>query len=130
MMITHAKIRTDTAEPSPRFTRSMSWSLPRIDTVRCRLRPRLDGDRVEDPECVERAEQQRHQDRRLHQGQRERKSAGRRGAVHLRGLVQLVRHEREAGEQEQRHERRRLPDLGHDDHEEGAARSVSGAGSR
>ena len=46
-------------------------------------------------------------------------------------LQQLLGHEREPGEQQQRHERRRLPDLREDDHDERAASaSVSGGVSR
>ena len=58
---------------------------------------RLDEHRVEHAEGVERAEQHRHQDRRLHQRQRDPPEAlPRAGAVDLRGLVQLVGHQRQA----------------------------------
>ena len=118
------KIRIEIAEPSPRLTRLISDVVAedrhRLGVVRA---ARLDDvDRVEDPERVERAEQQRDEDRRLHQRQRDPEEAlHRAGAVDLGRLVQLVGHEREAGEQQQRHERRGLPDLGQDDHEQRAA---------
>ena len=78
---------------------------------------RHDEDRVEDAVGVERAEQQRHHDRRLHVGHRhlvEALPGG--GAVDLGRLLQVLGHLGQAGEQQQRDERRRLPDLGEDDH--------------
>ena len=82
-----------------------------------------DVDRVEDPERVERAEQQRDEDRRLHQRQRDpREPLPGAGAVHLRRVEQFIGHERQAGQQQQRHERRVLPDLGDDDRHVGAER--------
>src|SRR6266699_3367799 len=65
-----------------------------------------DGDRGPDP-----------QDRRFHQRHRDPYEAlpgG--GAVHLGGLLQVLGHQGEPGQQQQPHERRRLPDLRQDDH--------------
>src|SRR5450631_3929620 len=79
-----------------------------------------DEDVVEDPEGVQRPEQQRDQDGRLHQRQgnaREALPAG--GTVDLRGLLQVLRDQGEPGEQQQRYERRGLPDLRQDDHDDG-----------
>ena len=76
-----------------------------------------DEDGVEDAEGVERAEQQRHHDRRLHVGDRHPPQplpGG--GAVDLGRLLQLLGHLGQPGEQQQRDERRRLPHLGQDDH--------------
>ena len=58
----------------------------------------LDEHGVEDPERVERAEQQCYEDRRLHQRHRDPEEAlhGAR-TVHLGRLVQLIGHEREPG---------------------------------
>src|SRR5580704_5670503 len=79
-----------------------------------------DVDVVENPERVQGPEQQGDQDRRLHQRQRDlREALPGRGAVHLRGLLQVFRDQRQAGQQQQRHERRGLPDLGDDDDDDG-----------
>src|SRR5215218_5238839 len=60
-----------------------------------------DVDVVEDPERVERPEQERDQDRRLHQRDGDPEEAlGRGGAVDLRCFMQLVWHERQAGQQQ------------------------------
>ena len=47
------------------------------------------------------------------------------GAVDLRGLLQHVGHLREAGQQQQRDERRRLPDLRQADHEQATVPSAA-----
>ena len=55
------------------------------------------------------------------------------GAVHLDALVDLARDRLQAGEQEERHQRRRLPDVGQDQHVERAprrARARSGTAPR
>src|SRR5690242_8429324 len=79
-----------------------------------------DVDVVENPERVQGPEQQGDQDRRLHQRQRDlREALPARGAVHLRGLLQVFGHQRQPGQQQQRHERRGLPDLGDDDDDDG-----------
>ena len=76
---------------------------------------------VVDAERVERPEQQRHHQRRPDQRQRDLPEAlPRARAVHLRRLVEVVRHERQTSQQQQGDEGRRLPDLRHDDHEERA----------
>ena len=59
-----------------------------------------DVDHVEDPELVERAEQQRDEDRRLHQRQRDAdETLPGAGAVDLRRFVQVVRDERKPRQQ-------------------------------
>src|SRR5437667_9353351 len=79
-----------------------------------------DVDVVENPERVQCPEQQGDQDRRLHQRQRDlREALPARSAVHLRGLLQVFGYQRQAGQQQQRHERRGLPDLGDDDDDDG-----------
>ena len=71
-------------------------------------------------EHVERAEQQRHHQRRLDQRQRDRgEPLPGAGAVDLGRLVDLGRDQLETGEDQQRHERRRLPDVGDDDRRPG-----------
>src|SRR6516225_4190658 len=75
-----------------------------------------DVDVVEDPERVQRPEQQRDQDGRFHQRQRHPvETLPGSGAVHPRRLQYVLRHERQPGHQQQRHERGGLPDLGQDD---------------
>ena len=71
---------------------------------------------VEDPQRVERPEDQRDEDRRHEQRQRDpREALPRGGAVDLRRLVDLAGDHLQAREDQQRHERRRLPDVGEDD---------------
>ena len=48
-----------------------------------------------------------------------------RGAIHLGRVQQFVGHKREAGEQQQGHERCCLPDLSQDDDTDGWAKSAS-----
>ena len=113
MIITQKKIRIDDRRSEPEVE-PVDELLVAEDRHRVGVVGAAGDDErgVVDPERVERAEQHRDHQRGPDQRQRDLDEAlPRARAVHLRGLVEVVRHERQAAQQQQGDERRRLPDL-------------------
>ena len=117
MIATQMKISTEMAEPMPEVQGG-----EQVVVAEDRHRAGVvatagqDEDVVEDPERVQRAEEQRDQDRRLHERQGDAHEPLPRGrAVDLGRLLQVLGHQGQPGHEQQGHERRRLPHLGQDD---------------